>query len=207
MAMPIFQIVCPSLHRTDELVRFVDTVPDKYFKKAILKVERKPRALTRIINEIVAESTGDIVFLAADHLVCRPGCFEEVERLFVEHFPDTNGVVGLNVENLQDNPGCNEYAFCAVGRKFIERFKDKKIFCPDYYHFHADTEFGLFAYAMHCFIYAENAKLYSYHPRDGSAAKDGTYCASRQHQKEDDATLKKRRARGLLWGATFERVT
>jgi hypothetical protein len=183
----------PTLNRPKELKRLQASLPPGGVVS--VKQETKPRALPRIVNELLAESTGDVMFLLADHLVLQPGCVDEVVRLFNEHFPDTDGVVGLKIEG-EDFP----YAFPVVGRKYLERFMGRRLYCPHYHHFHADTECGKTAERLGRFVHAKKARVVSHHPKYGTAPKDETWKASRVNQRKDNKLLEAREARGELWG-------
>ncbi len=205
----IVEVCCPSLNRPDELARLRASLSaDCIFSPS---VETQPRPLPLIVNELFGRSTGDIVIMAADHLEFRPSCLEVVRAGFARHFPDLDGVMGLNMCNLPRKAGITEYSFIAVGRKFIERFyqegRFQGLFCPDYYHFYGDTEFGQLAARLERFLYDERAEVFTWHPNANNAPRDKTYSASRSRKAYDDEIWKKRREANLYWGETFVRVS
>jgi tetratricopeptide (TPR) repeat protein len=205
---PTIEVCCPSLNRPREVIRLRNSLPDDCLFTPSL--ESQPRALTQIVNELFGKSTGDIVIMAADHLEFRPQCVDIIREAFTQQFPDLDGVVGLNLVNLPHLERISEYCFLALGRKFIERFtangKYQGVFCPEYYHFYGDTEFGLYAEKAGKFHYDERAAVFTWHPNAGNAQRDRTYSASRSRKGFDDAMWRLRQARNLYWGESFEVV-
>jgi len=198
------EYVCPTLNRSAGLARLQETVDGP------LRVwhESGPRPLPVIYREMLASSNADVCVILADHLVVQSGCRAALELAFELHFPDLDGVVGLNRTNVTDlvRDGVNYgiYGHVAIGRGFMDRFVDRQCHCPDYDHFYSDTELGLYAQGEGRFQYAEGAKVFTYHPNVGNVEADATHVASRVHRATDDAMWRARRERGLLWGKTFE---
>lgn len=200
----IVEVVCPSLNRPDELERLRDSVPDGVSFMA--SYETEPRALTTIVNELVSTSTADIVVVLADHVVIQNGCIDAIVSDFEDAFPSLDGMVGLNIMNMEPRQGIREYCFFAVGREFISRFPDGKIFCPDYYHFSGDTELGEYAHGAGVFLFNEDACIFLHHPNASNAKRDATHAASRIKVTYDQEMRMKRRKTGLLWGDSFELI-
>lgn len=197
----------PTLNRPDALARLVASIERTDYPHTLsISHETAPRDLPTIVNELFAASTGDIVVILADHVELSPDTGARIAAAFEEHFPDLDGVVGLHIENMDPLPGVREFCFPAVGRQFIERFHYVQVFCPDYYHFYADTELGLYAMSVDRFHHALDARVINYHFANQTAPMDGTHRASRTRKAEDRATWDARQALGLLWGASFERV-
>jgi hypothetical protein len=175
--------------------------------------ETEPRALTAAVNELFTWCDADIAVMLADHIFVKPEAEDAIRAAFTEHFPDFDGVIGLGVteyahkyEEAPELGAVPQCAFPAVGRKFLERFPNAEVFCPDYYHFHADSELGEFATTVGKFAFLPGV-LNTFHPNARNAEPDATHHASRKHQKEDNRIRAERRKRGLLWGQSFERVT
>ena len=198
----LVEIIVPSLNRPMELERLRESVPDGVMFSP--SVETEPRALTTCINELISTSTGDVVLVLADHVELMAGCVEAVVCDFDNAFPTLDGMVGLNITNMEPKPGIREYCFFAVGREFISRFPDGKIFCPDYYHFSGDTELGEYASGEGLFIFDEDACVFLHHPNAANAPRDATHHASRILSSYDQEMRKLRRDAGLLWGMSFE---
>jgi tetratricopeptide (TPR) repeat protein/SAM-dependent methyltransferase len=202
------EVCCPSLNRLKEVIRLRNSLPDDCLFSPSL--ETQPRALTLIVNELFFNSTADIVIMAADHLEFKPGCLEAIREGFAKQFPDRDGVMGLNIVNLPHAKDISEFCFLALGRKFIERFYAdgvyQGVFCPEYYHFYGDTEFGLFADKIGKFHYDERAAVFTWHPNAGNANRDQTYSASRSRKGYDDAMWRRRQLAGLYWGESFRKA-
>lgn len=199
----------PTLNREPEAARCLKAFNDLENPHSVdvnLWQDTEPRALTEINNKILHVSECDITLILADHIVIQEGCVESIENAFADKFPDLDGCVGLSVSNMPPLPGVREYCFLAIGSKFLDRFPMRVAYCPDYYHFFADTELGEYAKSIDKFHYAEEAELYTYHPNANNAGRDSTHRASRKHMGRDIETREERVNRGLLWGDSFERV-
>lgn len=209
--VPVIEVLAPTLNRPKEARRLEAAlegvnVPAGYVLRVTIQRETEPRALTAIVNEMVARSDAEIVVVLADHIVPDKDFLVHVAIAFEDRFPDLDGLVGLKIANMDPLPGVREYCFFAAGRKFIERFPDAQLFCPDYYHFYADTELGRGANEAGAFYFAEEARINTFQVNNGRADIDATWRASRSRKKEDDAQNARRRENGLLWGRTFDRV-
>lgn len=196
----------PTLNRATGLERLLATVD------APISVweEVEPRALPKIYHEMLLNSDADVCVILADHLELEPGFREAVEDAFDTHFPDTDGVVGVNRVNLPSKVWngirLGDYGHVAIGRAFMDRFPDRQCHCPDYYHFGADTELGLYAESVDRFVFNHEAKCFTHSPNVSKKPMDQTYHDSRIHREHDMETLALRRERGLLWGESFELV-
>ena len=198
------EVVVPSLNRPKELERLRESIP-----KGVLfspSVEKEPRALTTAVNQLVNNSTGDIVVVLADHVVLENGCVENMVESFQMLFPSLDGMIGLNISNMPSLQGVREYCFFALGKEFLNRFPLGRIFCPDYYHFYGDTELGEYAVKENVFFFDEYAKVFTHHPNAGNAKRDATNKTSRILTHVDDSMRKKRQELGWLWGKSFDLV-
>jgi len=201
------EVCCASLNRPKELVRLRNSLPpDCTFSTA---TEKDP-SFPRLANDLFFRSTADIVIIASDHLEFRSECIEAVRECFERNFPDLDGVVGLNVCNLPHVAKVTEFCFPAVGRRFIKRFYAggiyQGLFCPEYFHFYADTELGLFAESVSKFYYEERAAVFTWSPNAGNAQPDQTHAWSRSRKDYDDTMWTSRRAAKLFWGESFEKA-
>jgi len=202
------EVCFPTLNRMESARRLMKSVNGECAIR--VSWEEQPRALTGIVNRLFRQSHQrgvDVSIMLADHLEVLPGCIKAVRRVFEERFPDYDGVAGLNLSNLPPLPAVREYCFLAVGRRYLERFPEGQAFCPDYYHFFGDTEFGEAASEAGRFVYAADAKVYSHlHTSFAHALEDSTHKASRRYVAFDEDCRKRRQKRGLLWGRSFERL-
>lgn len=200
------EYVLPTLNRPEQLERLLNTVD------APIRVweESEPRALTTIYHEMLKSSEADVCVILADHLELIPGLRNVIAATFDKLYPDMDGVVGVNRINQQTailhGIPVGDYAFVAIGRTFMDRFPDRQCHCPDYYHFGADTELGLYAEQQDRFFFAPNAMVTTHSANLHKDPVDQTHRDSRIHRKHDLNTLAERRERGLVWGDSFELV-
>jgi len=138
------------------------------------------------------------ILLAADDLEFRPNCISWLVTRMKKHFPDGDGSVGLQQYCEEKGFFGSEGAFVLMGRKFVDRFPNGQVFCPDYVHFNSDTELKGFAQRNKLFHFCSEAVVYH------SRLKDKTYFLGDKVAKQDRETLEIRHRRGLLWGNSFE---
>jgi hypothetical protein len=209
--VPVIEVFAPTLNRPEAARRLevalegVD-VPQGYTMRVNVQRETEPRALTAIVNEAAARSDAEILVVLADHIVPEKDFLLPVAAAFEAKFPDYDGMVGLNIANMEPLPGVREYCFFAVGKAFRGHFPECRIFCPDYYHFSADTELGEYAVSVSRFHYAEDARINTFHVNNGLAPRDETWKASRSRRREDAAVREARQQKRYTWGTGFERV-
>jgi hypothetical protein len=132
---------------------------------------------------------------ASDDLIFEPRCISNAIKIMENRFPDGDGLIGFNQTNCK---GARS-AFGMMGQKFIERFKDRQVFCPEYIHFGSDTELGDYASSVKKFWFAEK-QCGIYHSR----LRDKTYRIGRKTNKRDVDLKWARKEAGLLWGKNFE---
>jgi len=146
----------------------------------------------RILREM---DEADAAIYASDDLEFPPHGISKAMAALGEHFPDSDGLIGLK----QSCAGVDS-AFGLMGKKFIERFPNKQVFCPDYIHYCSDTELGRFAKSIKKFHMCEGVALK--HDR----LKDKTRELGLKVYGTDRATKAERARKGFLWGQDFERV-
>ena len=122
---------------------------------------------------------------------------------FEHNFPDTDGVLGINQVNIHDIHKVDA-AFGVIGRKYAERFPDKKVWAPCYNRFFCDFELWQYAKSIGKFVFCRQAQLNHYHPSLNRDWEDSTHNEVRKYLRQDKLTFQKRQAAGLLWGKTYE---
>lgn len=130
----------------------------------------------------------DAVLYASDDLVFAPDCISQAVAALQKHFPDGDGLIGLA------QTGITKGAFGLIGSKFIERFPNRRVFCPEYIHYGGDTELEHYAIFLNRFHWCETA--FVEHP----TLKDNTYILGHKFRLLDLATYNARKAKGLIWG-------
>lgn len=149
----------------------------------------------------------DGMFYVCDDIEFRPDCIMIAIKTFLEKFSDTDGLLGLNQENIKkDQDGFSANAMGLIGKKFAERFPNRQCFCPDYISFHADAELGNFARSIDKFYFCKEAKIIHYHPNYFKDLEDETHKIVREPKNIDRETWNLRRKRNLLWGQSFELI-
>lgn len=148
------------------------------------------------MNRLLQESEDtDAVLYASDDLVFPSYAISTLVEEMEKRFPDGNGLVGLN----QDCQGIDS-AFGLMGRKFIERFPERQVFCPDYVHFVSDSELGAFARMIKKFYFCSHVTLH--HDR----SHDRTWELGIDVWFKDMKVSEKRAEKKFLWGRGFELI-
>lgn len=148
------------------------------------------------MNRALRYTHGDAVIYASDDLVFDQHCIELAAARLVCKAPTLDGLVAIT----QSVKGCST-AFGLMGRTFIDRFPGRQVFCPDYIHYGSDFELGRYARSISRLFLCEEAKVLHHRPHDK------TWSLAKPIETHDLPVQKQRMAKGLLWGADFERLT
>lgn len=149
-------------------------------------------SMNRALKEM--EET-DAVLYASDDLKFPPNAISKAVAMLKSSFPDGDGLIGLK----QSCAGVDS-AFGIMGKKFIDRFPDRQVFCPDYIHYVSDVEIGQFAKSIGKFYLYNDVVLAHDRP------KDKTRELGLEVFGIDRATRAERGRRGYLWGKNFKRM-
>lgn len=151
--------------------------------------------MNRALNSFIADG----IIYASDDIVFQPDCISIAVKALKERFPDGDGLVTFKwtgVELVESS------AFGLMGRKFIERFPERAVFCPDYIHYASDTELKKFAVSIGKFHFCREALITHKSP------KDNTYRLAHEFRSHDaELYYRGRPAKGYLWGKNFGLVT
>ncbi len=150
------------------------------------------------VNRVSGDITGAML-LAADDMRFHPGTIEYAVNVMEEHYPGGDGVIGFNQVTLESF--C-EAGFVLVGREFLKRFPGKKIYCPDYQHYFADTELHRFAKKAGRFTFLKETAVDHWH-FSVTGEMDDTARKSRVKLSIDKSISEERMRRGYLWGEDF----
>lgn len=136
------------------------------------------------------------VLYAVDDVIFKPGSIDAAINELYENFPDTDGVIGFR----QDGNNFHSTGMALVGSKFVDRYPDRQLFYPGYFHFaaqeiywHAD-KLGKFKQG------SEAVCVEHFHPQRNDVKVDQTHIEARKHKKEDMNLINKRLDAGLIWG-------
>lgn len=135
-------------------------------------------------------------------------CLEKLSETFIQHFPDTDGMVGISqIYPLITEATWKENGQCAIGKKFIERFPDRQVSCHEYRFFYQDEEVLEYAKSINKFILCKEAKLIHHSANFYHNEMDETHKIPRDKVKlQDTRTYNERKKRGLVWGKSFETI-
>lgn len=154
-------------------------------------------------NNHMKKTQADIMIYLNDDILMFEDCLDAIENSFIERFPDYDGVIGINQENIPDGL---DTAFGAVGRKYANRFPDRQFYCPDYYRFYGDSEIGDYAKKINKFYFCKEAKITHLHPSFYPELKDTTHATVRTYLARDREINTLRKNKNLLWGESFELI-
>jgi len=137
-----------------------------------------------------------------------PDCLEKLNETFLKHFPDKDGMVGISqVYPLMTEVPWKENGQCAIGKKFIERFPERQVCCPDYQFFYQDEEVLEYAKSVNKFVLCREAKLIHHSANFYKNEMDETHKIPRDKVKsEDRLTYQRRQKRDLYWGKSWELI-
>lgn len=146
------------------------------------------------INRMLKEWDSDYYIYASDDLEFPHDCIENAVRTMQSKFPDGDGLVTLGKKT--------RCCFGLVGRKFIERFPERQVFCPDYSHYCSDTELLITVKKLGLFAIPPKRPSQVLHYR----RKDETRRLAHLVREEDYAIRDERKAKGYQWGIDFNLV-
>lgn len=151
---------------------------------------------------------GDYFVYLCDDTELDPGCIEAAVTRIAEAGAGTDAVLGFIQRNIHGKTGTCASAMGMVGRQFAERFPDRRVFCPDYSRFHADSELGRYARLVGRFYQSPGAALDHFHPAHYKSEMDATHTLVRDPAKvsRDNEVWAARERLDFIWGKTFDRI-
>jgi glycosyltransferase involved in cell wall biosynthesis len=173
----------------------LDLLPPLLNEDVGLFINKKRRDWVYSMNTAIRHTAGDATIYASDDLIFSKQCIGLAVHALKAKAPDGDGLVAIN----QDVRGCTT-AFGLMGRKFVERFPGRQVFCPDYIHFGSDAELGRFVRSIGKLIIAPGADVI--HRR----LNDPTHKLAKRVEQQDFAIIAERREKGYLWGKNFGRI-
>lgn len=136
-------------------------------------------------QNFIASQTNTSIFYGADDIEPYPDCLSIANETLMIKFPDLDGVVGVNQVNLE---GYNPYkgAFGLIGRKYLNRFKDRKWVFPLFFGHFSDMYSTEVADHLGKFIFEPNAKLIHHHPCVTKKPDECTTAIRMEHGKDKE---------------------
>lgn len=145
-------------------------------------------------NFLIRTTQSDFYLPLSDDVQLYPDTLDIALKCLLDNFPNGDGAVGLKTDNIEH---ASDSCFLLMGNQFVERFSFRSPFCPEYVHFYADTELGLFAKKLGLFKFCEEAKLIHFHTQ---TCNDETHRGAKQFWPFDHKKFEERQAKEELWG-------
>lgn len=153
------------------------------------------------MNKALGQIDGDLFLYGADDIQFYPDCISRLVEAMKNIYSSGDGIIGLKQRQKRSGG-----AFGLMGKKFVERFPDRAVFCPDYIHFGSDAELRNFAVKMGLFYYCTDALVTHDRSFRREGSYDETFQLGREMRDRDLGTYKMRRRKGFLWGENFHRL-
>lgn len=136
------------------------------------------------------------VLAAVDDVVFKPGAIDSAIDELYENFPDSDGVIGFR----QDGNTYHPTGMFIAGSKFVDRYPERQLFCPQYFHF-AAQEIHWHAEKLGKFKQGSEAVCVEhFHQQRPDVEVDQTHIDARKYKKRDHDLIKARKEAGLIWG-------
>lgn len=206
-------IVIPTRNRYEKLMKTLKSIPDNIGVYIIFDGDSKTYNLlqdkklytTKFLVSLnmgavycrnqVIKHCKDGVLYATDDIIFEPNSIESAFNALNTHFPDDDGVVGFVI----DLPDWHPTGVALVGQKFLRRYPQKQLFNPDYFHFSCQEIYWL-AKKLGKFYQEPKAVIKHYHPCFYKEEMDKTHEEARIYREKDHILMRKRKAKGLIWG-------
>ena len=236
----MYVVAIPSFRRPDKLIRCIDSFLKSDHEGVVLHLgfdggDRESWAKVRehlgteevvvchefpgqnrafrIWNDILCREMGESVkgmIFICDDTELDKDCLRVAIKELGKRFPDTDGVIGFNQQNIYEKRGFS--GFCKagmglIGKKFADRFPNRQVFCPDYTSFKSDRELLEFSEKHKLFYWSGEARLKHHHPRFGGieGVVDEAHLKVRDgNSNEDKEIYIRRKKKGYLWGENFK---
>jgi hypothetical protein len=171
----------------------------EYLRNEYLQVESiliRPRVGSVGCRNRLSREVEDGLLYATDDIIFKPGSISAAFKLFNETFGDEDGVVGF-VQDVKFHPT----GVALVGQKFLQRFPEKVLFFPGYFHFACSEILELCNRLGGKFIVCQEARVQHLHPNYFKEQMDETHQEAREFRKGDTETKCYRKNKGLIWGS------
>ena len=147
------------------------------------------------MNKMFKELNSEYYVYASDDIFFPWDCLHCALHTMKRRFPDGDGLVTIGKKN--------RCAFGLFGSKFADRFPDRQVFCPDYFHYGGDSELYRTVQTLGRFAYPPNRMSQVQHSR----LKDESWRMARRKRGKDLEMYKRREAKGFSWGIDFNLIT
>jgi glycosyltransferase involved in cell wall biosynthesis len=160
--MKKFSIIIPTRNRLKKLYNVLDTIPVSKLYTVKIICDADEKTFNRVKKDYphveallfkmhggsvwcrnaVIQHEEDGVLPCVDDIIFPKGYFEYIFELFNETFKDDDGVIGVR----QQGKFFDAYSptgMCLVGQKFLQRYPNRQLYYPKYYHFAAQEIYNL----------------------------------------------------------------
>ena len=221
-------IVIPTRGRCKRLIKTLDNIPredyidirivcdgDRETYDYLYRRRETDSAISKIIflpghhgsvhcRNLLIRDVKDGLLYGTDDILFGENVIQHALEFFNQEFPDDDGVVGFK----QDLSWYSKSATGLVGQKFLQRYPNKCLFYPKYFHF-ACQEIERLTDAIESqkrvFAMRDDLKLKHAHPSVDRKYCDATHRDARLHATEDHSLSSQRRAKKLIWGLSDEK--
>lgn len=153
------------------------------------------------MNKALKLTGGNLFLYGADDIKFYPDCISKLVESMNSLYPSGDGLVTLKQSQKRSGG-----AFGLMGNKFVERFPERAVFCPDYDHFGSDAELRDFATKAGLYYYRTDAVVWHDRSFRSEAVHDEAFTIGRALRAGDLGTYKTRKRKGYLWGENFYRL-
>lgn len=189
-----------TLYFTD--LKELDIISDKYnldwISFSVIEEYRVPTFWNKCLNLLKS----DALCYLNDDIELYEDTISNICDIYPQYFPDFDGILGIHQTNLPESQVVKT-AFGIIGKKYISRFPENQVYCPDYYRFFGDYEMYLYAKEIDKFKYNKKIKLKHFHPAFDLRMVDDTHKNVRKWLPIDKIIFRERQELGWLWGKDF----
>ena len=183
---PKVSIIIPTLGREEKLCRLLESIKanagyDNY--EIIIKQDQFPPnniGVPKLLKQGVCESTGELIMFLGNDCIARKDFLKNAVNKMKEHFPDLDGLVGLN-----DGYWYGEvYSHWLAGKKLLPLIGGE-FFNTGYHHTGCDSELTQMSRKLGKAVWAENSRVFHDHPlqKDYKGQIDEIYDLAYDHEK------------------------
>jgi len=214
-------ILVPTRNRIIKLKKMLDSIPKLGYidimavcdgdpaTHTFLSALRNPKILSVLIQpqrgavycrNAVSKNIMDGLLYTTDDIIFQENAIQNAFECFNKNFPDDDGVVGF----VQEGNIFHPVGVALVGQKFLQRYPDKQLFYPGYFHFSCQEVYDLCQKLGGKFVQEKQASVLHRHPCNFPEEIDQTHHDARVRRREDHKLIKERKQKGLIWGLTHD---
>lgn len=146
------------------------------------------------VNRVAAETTGDVIIVAADDVVPSQGYDLKILSSFEKHFPKFDGVLKANDLIHAISEPSNTHP--VIGRKYYEKFG--YVYYPAYFAMYADTDFAYTSLLTQRVVPVPTLILEHWHHTAGKTPRDFTHEKPLGHTECGERIFNQRQKEGFL---------